>query len=80
MKFYASKGDRKWALKNLEVDEEVALSGREAAVAEEDYEMFMQVIKISSQQVYDALRRKYCLFLFISYNNLIPPLLTCISF
>lgn len=44
-KHYPSKGERKWELKNLDFDEEVALSSKEAEAAHEDYEQFLQELE-----------------------------------
>lgn len=44
-KNYATRGERKWALKALEVDEEAVLSGKEQEAVEADYEDFLQQVE-----------------------------------
>lgn len=46
-KYYATKGDRKWMLKNFEsdVNEAVKLSAKEQEAMEEDYEEFLQTVE-----------------------------------
>ena len=44
-KNYANRGARKWALKNLEVDEQAALSSKEMEALEQDYEDFLQQVE-----------------------------------
>jgi len=44
-KNYGAQGQRKWALRSLEVDEQAVLSGREQEAMEEDFEDFLQQVE-----------------------------------
>ena len=44
-KYYATKSERKWELKNLEYDEEVPLNAKETEANEGDYELFLQELE-----------------------------------
>lgn len=48
-KDYGSKGNRKWALRNLEVDEEAELNRKDHEEREADYEAFMQELETDKE-------------------------------